>query len=257
MRLIVVGVAAPRVRVAVGVGVGCAGAIRRRRKKRGRRPGRPGAIPISKASGRAPIWWACRSSVRPSSPGGPRSRTRNSPSARRRPDSVPRRQRELRLARGARRRRHGPAVPLARMGQAFTSGVAGGCAGRRQTAADDAGRSAARGVDHQHLRHVQRLPRLHRHGAVRSLPHARRARVDVPGHLQQRQRDLPDARLRRDPLRDDPRDAHHSARRPAARVPGDSLLHGRSREVTGRATRSSSRRRTSMARPALRPTAIS
>ena len=74
-----------------------------------------------------------------------------------------------------------------------------------------------RGVAEEHLRHVQRVQRPHRPRTVRSLHHARRARVDVSGHLQQRQPDLPDAGLRRHPLRDDPRDARDPARRPAAR----------------------------------------
>ena len=45
--------------------------------------------------------------------------------------------------------------------------------------------------------------------------------------------------------RDDPRDARHPARQPAARQQGDRARHGRSRAATGKATRSSSRRRIS------------
>ena len=62
---------------------------------------------------------------------------------------------------------------------------------------------------------------------LRSLHHARRARLDDAGDLRQLLSDRPGAGLRRDPLRDDPRDAHHPARRPAARRPKHPHLHGR------------------------------
>ena len=80
---------------------------------------------------------------------------------------------------------------------------------------------------------------------LRSVPHARPARLDDAGDLRQLVPDRPGAGLRRDPLRDDPRDARHPARRPRARRAGASSSTWATRAATGKATRSSSRRRTS------------
>ena len=62
---------------------------------------------------------------------------------------------------------------------------------------------------------------------LRSLPHARRRRLDPARHLRQRPPDPSNAERRRDPLRDDPRDAHRAARRPPARRRRDQDVHGR------------------------------
>ena len=62
---------------------------------------------------------------------------------------------------------------------------------------------------------------------LRSLHHARAARLDDAGDLRQLVRDHPVARLGRDSLRDDSRDASHSARRAPAREIRHPELHGR------------------------------
>ena len=54
-----------------------------------------------------------------------------------------------------------------------------------------------------------------------------------------------------DPLRDDPRDARHSARRPPARRRRDPAVTWATRAATGKATRWSSRRRTSGTRASI------
>ena len=88
--------------------------------------------------------------------------------------------------------------------------------------------------------------RLH---ALRPLPHARRGRLDDAEDLRQRVPHRAGARLRRDHGGDDPRGARHPARRPR-RTSGRRrpLATWATRAATGKATRSSSRRRTSTAR---------
>ena len=62
---------------------------------------------------------------------------------------------------------------------------------------------------------------------LRSVHLARPARIDDARHLRQLVPDSPGPGLRGDSLRDDPRNAGHSARRRAARRQGHSHLHGR------------------------------
>ena len=94
----------------------------------------------------------------------------------------------------------------------------------------------------------QRRRLLHRSQPLRPLHHARAARVDDAGDLRQLVPDRAGPGLRRDPLRDDPRDARHPARRPAARRQDDPQLTWATRAATGKATRWWSRRRTSETR---------
>ena len=97
---------------------------------------------------------------------------------------------------------------------------------------------------------------LHRPQPVRPLHHARHRRFDPAGHLQQRQRDRPGARLRRHPQRDDSRDARRPAGSPAAGGRQESSCGWATRADTSMATRWSSRPGISIrARPALASTA--
>ena len=87
-------------------------------------------------------------------------------------------------------------------------------------------RAADRRTPEQHGRRPVQRPRRSR--LLRPLHLARRARIDRAGGLQQRHRDRAGPGLRGDSLRDDPRDAHHPARRPAARRPqAIRSVHGR------------------------------
>ena len=70
--------------------------------------------------------------------------------------------------------------------------------------------------------------------AVRAVHHARPHRLRHAGRLQQRQSNLPGARLRDHRQRDDPRVAHRAARRPAAPEPGDSQPSRRLARPVGR-----------------------
>ena len=111
----------------------------------------------------------------------------------------------------------------------------------RPAAGDDRGRQTAVGADAEQLgapgrRADVRLRARLRH--VGSLHHARHARVDVPVPLQQRRADHPVARLRRPQHGDDPRGAHHSDRRPAARVLGHQAVARRLARTLGRRRRS-------------------
>ena len=84
--------------------------------------------------------------------------------------------------------------------------------------------------------------------ALRPLPHARRGRLDDAEDLRQRLSHRAGARLRRDHGGDDPRGARDPARRPAARRRRRTRRISVTHAGTGKATRSSSRRRTSTAR---------
>ena len=136
------------------------------------------------------------------------------------------------------------AAALARARQAVLPGLAHRRSARRPHAAADAGRhaAAARAARRRGRARPGRLVRGSQ--PLRPVHHARRARLDPAGHLQQRQPDHPGAGRRRPAQRDDPRDALLLPRRPAARQPEDPQLHGRLARRTGTATRSSSRRRT-------------
>ena len=69
---------------------------------------------------------------------------------------------------------------------------------------------------------------------LRSLHHARAPRIDDAGDLRQLVPDRAGPGLRRDPLRDDPRDAHHPARRPPASHAEDPQRDGRRPRPLGR-----------------------
>ena len=91
---------------------------------------------------------------------------------------------------------------------------------------------------------------------LRPLHHARSLRFGAAGHLRQRQLHLPVARRRLDHLRDGARHADHSARWTSAHRLGASGSTWAMRAAASRATRWSSRRRTSWAtRPAWAATA--
>ena len=96
-------------------------------------------------------------------------------------------------------------------------------------------------------RPVQRPARLH---ALRPLHDARHRRVDHAGRLRQRQPHHPGAGRGHHQLRDGARHARHLHRRPSARRRRRSGSTSATRAATGKATRSSSRRRTSPTRPA-------
>ena len=121
-------------------------------------------------------------------------------------------------------------------------------AGRQDSGAHSR-RAAARSPSaarRQHERESGRaVQQLRRHGALRSLHHARHSELDDAGRLRQQLRDRARPGLRRDPLRDDSRDARHSARRPSARAARTSGSTWATPAATGKATRLSWRRRTS------------
>ena len=96
-------------------------------------------------------------------------------------------------------------------------------------------------------RPLQRPARLH---ALRSLHDARHRRVDHAGRLRQRQPHHPGAGHGHHQLRDGARHARHLHRRPSAPAARRSGSTWATRAATGKATRSSSRRRTSPTRPA-------
>ena len=83
---------------------------------------------------------------------------------------------------------------------------------------------------------------------VGALHHARAADGDAAAGLQQQLSDHADEGSRRDPRGDDPRRAHHPARRPAAPAEPSSATGWAIRSAAGKATRSSSRRRISPTR---------
>ena len=121
------------------------------------------------------------------------------------------------------------AATLARTRQAFAASVVHRRSARRPPAHASA-RRAKRAADPQAARERPRSRRLvHRSQSLRSLHHPRRARLDPAGHLQQRQRDRAGSRRGRHPQRDDPRDAHRAARRPAALTPSIKGYMGDSR----------------------------
>ena len=116
------------------------------------------------------------------------------------------------------------------------------------TPAGIARRKGDRDVGHVRQRSVQRLRRLH---ALRPLHHARRGRHRSAGALRQRPPHRADAERSRHQLRDDARHARHPARRPAARRLRHHSSTWATRAATGKATRWSSRRRTSPTGPAV------
>ncbi len=75
------------------------------------------------------------------------------------------------------------------------------------------------------------------HERLGPLHHARRARRHVSRRLQQRLSDCADSRLRRDSLRNDSRDAHHSPGWPSACLRRISACGTATRADTGKATR--------------------
>ena len=83
---------------------------------------------------------------------------------------------------------------------------------------------------------------------VGAMHHARRADRDAAAGLQQQLPDHSDARSRRDSRGDDSRRAHHSDRRPSAPAADDPSTGWAIPSDAGKATRSSSRRRTSRTR---------
>ena len=101
--------------------------------------------------------------------------------------------------------------------------VAGGRSTRRARAGPAVRRSETR-----RLRGAQRR-QLRVHEPVGPLHHARHSRLDVSRRLQQRLPDHPDARLRHDRLRDDPRRPHHPARQQARRAHRARIWMGDSR----------------------------
>ena len=111
--------------------------------------------------------------------------------------------------------------------------------GERRRAAD------AQRLDDDPVRSLDRFRQLG------PLHHARLASVDAARVLQQRRRDPSVAGLRRDPPRDDPRGARHPDQRasPSTPMPRPGSA---TRAAAGKATRSSSRRRTSTAKAARR-----
>ena len=88
---------------------------------------------------------------------------------------------------------------------------------------------------------------------VGAVHHARHSGRHLPGRLQNRLSDSADARLRRHPLRDDPRGANHPARRAAAPRPTSAIGTG-PRAGAGKATRWSLKSRTTTTRARLLPT---
>ena len=173
------------------------------------------AIPTSRACSRTATRAGFRSSGPQSSKAGSSktSRRRSSPtwssSGRSRPSSARRRSASFR----ARRAR---------------------CTGSRTTAPRTAARGSSQirrtAKSRRRRRRRRRVPRRGRPRAARAAPPipgriaastiaASRAAcpVDDAGHLRQLVPDSPGPRLRRDPLRDGQRDAHHPARRPPAR----------------------------------------
>ena len=87
---------------------------------------------------------------------------------------------------------------------------------------------------------------------LRPVHHARASRLDDAGHLRQLVPDPSGPGLRRDPLRDDSRDAHHPARRPRRTSARRSRPTWATRAATGKATRWSSRPPISAIRTAAR-----
>ena len=129
---------------------------------------------------------------------------------------------------GARRRgrRDVAAAALARARGAVAPVVAHRRAGQRPDAGHDARRHRASEGQRRHLHEADRLEQRLRAERLRPLHLARPGRLDDAGRLQQRQRDHPGAGLRGVPQRDDPRDAHHPARRPADAAVDVQGLHG-------------------------------
>ena len=95
-------------------------------------------------------------------------------------------------------------------------------------------------------RHVRRRSVRHARGlhALRPLHHARHRRLGAARRLRQRQPHRAGAGHGGDQLRDDPRHARHLHRRPAAHQPRASASISATRARAGKATSSSSRRRT-------------
>ena len=225
---------------------------------------RPGAIPICRASGRAPTWSACPSSGRSSSARGCPSPTRSSEQrqkdAEKQADldnesfSVDNVKPEIVALGDVGGVTSPPPFWLERgLPSRQSSLLVDPPDGQLPPMTPDGLRRVA--LDQEHVPAVHRLRRRFRAGALRSLHLARPARLDVPGRLQQRQPVHPDARLRRAAQRDDSRNARDPARRPSAAVADAFAPTWAIRAGASRATRWSCGRRTSTARPARRPTA--
>ena len=115
---------------------------------------------------------------------------------------------------------------------------------RRHHAADDGRSTETRRAARP--RHVRRRPVRLRPGlhALRPLHHARHLRLGAARHLRQRQPHRPGAGHGGHQLRDDPRHARHlHGRPPAHRTPASASISA-TRAAAGKATSSSSRRRT-------------
>ena len=141
-----------------------------------------------------------------------------------------RRRTRSRRARGRRRCRHRTGAGIRRshaQGQR-TAAFDGRRSAGRPHAGDEVGRGQAR------LR-----PRAHSGRAEHETPwvqmhHARASRRDVSCRLQQRLPDHPDSGLRVGRRRDDPRDAHHPDRRPAAAERTNPAVEWRAARPLGR-----------------------
>ncbi len=125
--------------------------------------------------------------------------------------------------------------------------VDGGGPARRAGAGLEMGRGQARLRPRAHPRRARARDAL---GALR---HARLSRRHVPGRLQQRLPDHPDAGLRGHRAGDDSRDAHHPDRRPSEARRRRSRSGTASRAAGGKATRWSSRAPTTTTRGRLAP----
>ena len=148
--------------------------------------------------------------------------------------------------------RRQPAVALGRSRQPDAGRAArdGRRSARRQGAGDEMGGRQAR------VRPRTRRRQLGAPDAVGAVHHARHPGGHVSGRLQQRLPVHADAGLRRDRVRNDPRDAVHSARRTAAPRCEHPIVGRRRRAGTGKARRSSWTRPTTTTRdrsPRARP----
>ena len=149
-------------------------------------------------------------------------------------------------AAGTGRRRHRPAGALARARQALAAHVDRHRSARRDDSVSERRGAQARGERRERADDRQSsVRRPGRARPVRPLHHARPAARHLPDHLQQHVADRAGPGLRRDPLRDDSRRAHHPARRPAAALVRRSGSTSATRAAAGKATRWSSTSRTS------------
>ena len=200
----------------------------RRPSRRGRTRARRGAIPISKASGRATTTSRFRSSVRPRRGQGV-SRGQGSGGRAGPPREADRG--------GPRRRRSGlrsSALVREPDGAIARSSLIIDPPNGRLPALTAEARSARRAAAD-----ARRGPRtvglLGGSQPLGPLHHRRTAERDVSDRLQQQRPDPPGARRRHDHARDDARHACHPARRPAARLsPAIRQLHGRLPRALGR-----------------------